>query len=111
MEKSILQYLQTMGVIDAPTKASDTAPVEPQIPEQLLEGFFRFLLKMLTLMFAPIGLTLLGISMMPTVAKPLVLHGALFLLAGLANILEIIAAGLSTMLTWFIDMPTFAIYW
>jgi hypothetical protein len=111
MKKSILRYLLTMSAIAAPTKANNTAPVVPQTQEQLLEKAFRSLSTIPTLVLAPIRLTILGISMLPTVTKPLVLWGALFLLAGLSNILNTIAAGLSAVLMWLIDMPMFATYW
>jgi hypothetical protein len=111
MKKSILRYLLTMGAIAAPTKAKSKAPFVPQTPEQLLEKDLRSLSTIPKLVLAPIGLTTLGISMLPTVAKPLVLWGALFLLAGLSNIFNTIAAGLSAVLMWLIDMSMFATYW
>ncbi len=69
MKESILRYLLMMGVIAAPTKAKSTAPVVPQNPKQILEEGFRSLSTILV----PIGLTLVGISMLPKAAKLLVL--------------------------------------
>jgi hypothetical protein len=112
MKKSILRYLLTMGVIAAPTKAKSTAPFIPQTPEQLLEKDLRSLSTIPMLVLAPIGLTLLGTSMLPTVAKLLVLQGFLFLAAGFCNICNTVADGLLAVLTWLnnIDVLIFATY-
>ena len=110
MEESIIQYLLTMGVIAAPTKANKTAPVVPQPPEHFLEKCSRFL--SLSRILTSTGLTLVGISMLPKAAKLLVLQGLLFFAAGVINIFDILAVWLSTLLTWIIDIDSMlATYW
>jgi hypothetical protein len=114
MKESILRYLLTMGVIAAPTKAKSTASFVLQTPEQPLEKDLRSLWTVSKLVLATAGLTILGISMLPTVAKPVVLQGLLFLTAGFSNICDTLATGLLTALVWLnnnIDMSMFTTYW